>query len=73
VYPNPVHDNATIKNFQRIPVRFSIISVSGKVLLTGISGNEYIGLNLMEYPAGIYILNIVGSNFNLYYKILKQR
>jgi hypothetical protein len=72
VFPNPVHDNATIRNSLRTPVQFTLTNMSGHVVFTGFSQDEDFNLNLAGFSPGIYILRIVGSQFTLYYKVLKQ-
>lgn len=72
VYPNPVHERATVRNYEKKPVKFTVSDASGKVLFTGNSRGDDIELNLMNYSPGLYILRIYGSDFNLTYEILKR-
>lgn len=72
IYPNPAYDKAIVENFSKMPVRFNFSDTSGKVLLNGNSEGGDIELNLIKYPSGLYFLRIFGTNFSLYFLVVKR-
>ena len=66
VFPNPTLKVFTIKEAKGL--RYSLHSLSGRVLKEGKIHNDYFSINVEIYPKGIYILKL-GSKL---IKIIKQ-
>lgn len=71
VYPNPVNDIAYLKN-GTIGSSWSIVDVSGKMILSGEVEQEEQILRLEELEKGVYFLTIYGENYRETTQLVKQ-
>ncbi len=62
VYPNPVKDLLTITSESTDPITVSIIDAQGRKIAENISFVSRTAINVADYEAGIYFLNIVTDN-----------
>jgi TonB family protein len=59
IYPNPAHDQITIKiEDQDIKVRFQIINSGGQIVVNGQLNESVEQIDISELTNGIYILNL---------------
>ncbi len=79
LYPNPTNGIITIKNGQLIagqPLQITISDISGKtlkILYNGIYNGNEINLNISEYPAGTYLLQVNQRVQIATYKVIKEQ
>ncbi len=62
VYPNPARDLLTITSENTDPMTVSIIDAQGRKIIENISFVSRTAINVSDYEAGIYFLNIVTDN-----------
>ncbi len=60
VYPNPVHDVLNIEGLEGEKMRYSIIDLAGRVVLSGELQNASIELSTLK--TGVYTLQLEGEN-----------
>ena len=78
LYPNPTNGIITIKNGKLIagqPLQIAISDISGKtskILYNGIYNGNEINLNISEYPAGTYLLQVNQKVQIATYKVIKE-
>jgi len=74
VYPNPVGNSLNIEYFNNSNLKYSLISVDGRIVLEGTikPGNNTLNLSILNQ--GLYLLNLKNSNNIVVdqYKLLKQ-
>jgi uncharacterized protein YjdB len=63
VYPNPVENLITIDNASGIK-SYSIVSLSGTVVLSGVNSDSKLQINVSSIASGAYILKIQSVNGN---------
>ena len=79
LYPNPTNGIITIKNGKLIagqPLQIAISDISGKtskILYNGIYNGNEINLNISEYPAGTYLLQVNQKVQIATYKVIKEQ
>lgn len=72
VFPNPVYDKVTVHaQNNSIDLNYSIMSLSGKQVLSGKLNDEYSSIDISELQAGIYILRI-GKQYFQSFKLFKD-
>jgi hypothetical protein len=72
IYPNPFNDKILIKSNKNI-ISLNIKDPTGKIIISKTANDQQIELNLSVIPSGIYILEIINSDFALIQsKIIKQ-
>jgi hypothetical protein len=64
IYPNPVHDILTICGISKA-IDYSLISISGQILLKGKLENNISQINISSIALGAYILNIESKYFKI--------
>lgn len=72
VFPNPVSDVLHIETTLELDLEYNLYNVAGKLLLNGSTTEELTKLNIKSFPQGVYFLNVVSSEKNGTYKILKE-
>lgn len=73
VYPNPVTNTLIIDvPFHKEPVLFSLTDVCGKVVLKGVFTEETLELSVQDLAAGMYLLQLSGTNGTFSTKIIKD-
>ena len=73
VYPNPTKDYVRISNLENKTIAYSLVDLSGKVLLNGIIKNKAENkINLTSLNNGVYVLNFYDSNKKKNIKIIKH-
>lgn len=70
VYPNPTSSYIKINHADKID-RIELTDLTGKILLS-MKYNIDTGLDLTDFPAGVYLLKCRGNDFFPTYKIFKQ-
>ena len=70
VYPNPTSSFIKINHAEKID-HIEIADLTGKVLLN-MNYNIDSGIELTDFPSGVYLLKCFGNNFSSTYKIFKQ-
>ncbi|MDR2971091.1 MAG: T9SS type A sorting domain-containing protein [Bacteroidales bacterium] len=58
IYPNPVNDKATIKVNTNNPYTLTLTNIMGQVVYSMKGQQSTVELNVSDYPAGIYIVNV---------------
>lgn len=73
IFPNPANEwvNVSLKGFSK-DARYNLMSIDGKVLDSDVCHSDFIRLNLSNYDAHLFILNVIDNNNNKTYKIVKQ-
>lgn len=64
VYPNPFNKNLTINNNNNRKLLIVLVNVLGQNLLTELSSNSTILINVSHYPSANYILSITDTDKN---------
>ena len=62
VAPNPAFDNLNLLNTQGRYLTIRIIDLTGQTLLTTITANYYVNLDVARLATGEYILNVTDNN-----------
>ena len=70
IYPNPTSSYIKINHADKIG-HIELTDLTGKILLS-LKYNNDSGLDLSDFPAGVYLLKCRGNNFSSTYKIFKQ-
>ncbi|MCQ2274021.1 MAG: T9SS type A sorting domain-containing protein [Bacteroidales bacterium] len=76
VYPNPTTNHVVISSNQTTePLTYKLFSTSGQLLLQGLYTEGEEKINLEEYPAGNYMLQVINSDNTKknIYKIIKAK
>jgi len=58
IYPNPVNDRATIEVGTDNPYTLTVTNIMGQVVHTEKGQKNKVELNVANYPAGVYIVNV---------------
>jgi hypothetical protein len=63
VFPNPAGKTLFVKTFKNTtrPLRYSIYDMTGKLLLTGSSNNDYFSVNVETLSSGTYIFKLYNA------------
>jgi hypothetical protein len=73
VYPNPAHNNITIKVPHNIKyTTITLLNMMSQNVKEQTINNNSVDLDISDIPMGIYILKIEYGNATLFQKILKQ-
>lgn len=76
VYPNPSDGILTvdldINQFKGSPIRVKIYDLVGSLLFKKVEKNKLFTIDLTNYPAGIYIINISGNGYSLSKNVIKK-
>jgi len=60
-YPNPVSNRLYLEKSEDMPCQIHIYNLSGKLLYEGMWLDKMQAIEMHAYPAGIYLIKIVGS------------
>ncbi|MEM0992350.1 MAG: PKD domain-containing protein [Bacteroidota bacterium] len=74
-YPNPTNDllNVSVEGLPRQDINLRLFSSNGQVLSEQLSNSsETTILNLVDFPSGLYYLQVVGIDFEVNQKIFKE-
>ncbi|WP_298141284.1 T9SS type A sorting domain-containing protein [Flavobacterium sp.] len=72
VFPNPTHDNITIKSKNKVVTEYIIFNIQGTMLKNGKVENNEETINISDFESGIYIIKLIGQNTEEYKKIVKK-
>ncbi len=72
VYPNPTVDAVNFYFGSVQSVNINVHDVSGKLLYSEYVNSSFIKLNLESYDAGIYFVELIGSNYVTTHQIIKN-
>ncbi|PCJ66521.1 MAG: hypothetical protein COA58_07010 [Bacteroidetes bacterium] len=72
VYPNPVGDILQLKNTSSKPMKISIISISGELLMERTLGVDFTSISVNHLDAGIYILQVISDGKESSMRIIKK-
>ena len=75
VYPNPSTSllQLSFKEFFKFDASFQLMDISGKILSSSKVLKENTEISILEYPSGIYLLQLFTKNKNLKsFKIVKK-
>lgn len=73
VYPNPTSQMLNIRRNTSDAASLSIVSASGAMMLSATLSSESETVDLQNFPAGIYILNVTADDNLLYTtKVIKR-
>jgi hypothetical protein len=71
VFPNPVADEFTITNREKI-TSIKVLDLQGRQLLQITPGGQEVKVSMASYPAGIYLVQISDENGTTVKKIIKN-
>lgn len=75
IFPNPTHSSIllSIERTSFSPYdRVDLMTMAGQILSTSRLSQHQIELDLSQYPAGIYVVNVIVENKSETYKIIKN-
>jgi subtilisin-like proprotein convertase family protein len=74
VYPVPANDRLTIDLTESSETftSYDIVNINGQVLSTGSINSKMILMNVSQYPAGIYIVNIKNEQYSIPKRIIVE-
>jgi hypothetical protein len=74
LYPNPNNGNFAINlgNDNKKEITISIYNILGKLVYTRVTKDSIVEVNLPDLPSGLYIIKLVGDNYNEAIKFLKE-
>jgi len=70
IYPNPVNDRVTIEVGTNAPFTLTITNIMGQVVYTGKGQQSKVTLNVSNYPAGVYVVNVRTANATASQKLI---
>jgi len=70
VYPNPTNDNAMIEVGTLNPFTLTVTNMMGQVMFTGKGQGANVKLNVSDYPAGIYVVNVKTAHASASQKLI---
>ncbi|MCV9928327.1 T9SS type A sorting domain-containing protein [Flavobacterium sp. LS1R49] len=74
LYPNPNNGNFVINlgKENKKEINIAIYNILGKLVYTRVSKDSVVEVNLPDLSSGLYIIKLVGDNYNETIKFLKQ-
>lgn len=72
LYPNPTKDVVNVSLKETGEVKYSIVTLDGKLIQDGVSVLHSFNVDLRSYPSGIYILNVEQSGLKGTYRLVKE-
>lgn len=66
VYPNPTRNKVTVRCAGMSQVR--LVALTGQILMQQNVGSDEVQLNLTDYAAGLYLMQVVTSEGNTFFK-----
>jgi hypothetical protein len=72
IYPNPFSDELHLSSELGLPVNYTLLDVTGKVILSGVLENE-LTLNLVGYANGMYMIMLKQGDAITHHKLIKNQ
>ena len=71
LYPNPIQTHLFIEWNKALPAQYSILDLSGRILLSQSSDRQISTIDFSTFAAGVYYLNIDTEKGSHFAKLLK--
>lgn len=72
IYPNPGNGNFTLELFTNSEKEITVMDITGKVILTELSRNTQVSIDLSTYSDGLYFVKITSSGKSETMKLIKR-